>query len=249
MSKEINVNEVVKKYLLSELSKIFSGDEFQIELERGIDSLSEKALWRLLEALSFNFRLNGMFWCLSNNGFVWREEEVDCAQLTLTRMNPDIDAVTHSESIQNSPIAFRNYLISYFENHPDDDPEHLGQFRPSGKSIQYPFIFLLEEEGKLKLLDGSNRLIAHISKGENKIRAFIGKKIREENSRIGDSVFWLLRRLYERTEDKEEKSSILSVVKMLIKSSSDGFDAVQNYWIKHAKTEEVKKVGQKLISE
>lgn len=249
MTRNIDALDAAKIYIVAELSKIFSAENLQNGLVEGVHTLSEKQIWRLLEALSFTYRLNSMFWCLGDTSFSWREEEVDCTRLTLTRMNPYIDIVTHRDDIQGDPIKFRDYLIQYFRDNPDSDPEHLGQFRPSEKTIQYPVIFLKEEEGKLYLLDGSNRLVAHLLKGGNVINAIIGTKTQEGKPRIGDSTFWMLSRAFEKCATPEEKSAILSTVKIILGSSSDGAKAIQEYWIDHSKNEETKKAGRELLLE
>lgn len=248
MSEKINALDAAKIYIVAELSRIFSRDEAQGELKRGIDGLSEKEIWRLLEALSFNYRLNGLFECLSDEGYTWRTEEVEVGRIELTRMNPAIDAVTHSAAIQNNSIKFRDYLLKYFEEHPNDDPKHLGQFRPSGRPIQYPIVFLKEVEGKLKLLDGSNRFVAKLLSGDTTVAAIIGTKTKEGKPKFGDSIFLRLRKIHEKS-NAEEKASIVSVVKKLMQESADGRNAVEVYWVQHAKTEEMKREGEKLLEQ
>jgi hypothetical protein len=247
MNNKILSVDVAKMYIQAELSRIFSALEIQEELSRGINGLSEKELLRLLEALSFTYRLNPMFWYLSDDSYTWRKEEVNCDKLILTGMKPEIDAITHSDTIQNNPLKFRDYLLNYFGKYPSNDPEGLGQFRPSGKKIRYPTIFLIEENGKLKLIDGSNRLMATLLQGGTKISAIIGTKTANGKPHIGDSTFWLLRRLYERGDPKE-KEAVLLVVKKLMRENADGRKAIEEYWVKHVKDEEIKKVGRSLLS-
>lgn len=248
MSEKMNALDAARIYIVAELSKIFSRDEAQEELARGVNSLSEKETWRLLEALSFSYRLNGMFWYLSDDGYEWRIEEIEVARVTLTGMNPIIDAITHSDAVQNDPTKFRDYLLNYFKEHPKDDPKKLNQLRPSGKPIRYPTIFLKEDEGKLKLLDGSSRFIAYLLKGDTTVKTIIGKKTKEGKPRFGDSTFLLLRKMYEKGS-KEEKESILGVVKKLMHECSDGRSAVENYWVAHARDEETKKAGERLTQD
>jgi hypothetical protein len=244
--KKIPSIKVAQLYIISELSRIFSKNKIQVELARGIKKLPEKSLWRLLESLSFTYRLNSVFWYLSDKSYVWREESVDCATLALTGMNPAIDRVTHSDSIKNNPIKFRDYLAAYFKKYPHDDPKHLEQFRPHGKEIKYPWIILIEKEKKLKMLDGSNRLIAHLLNGGKKIKAIIGRKMGGGKERIGDSTFYLLRRVYEKSAGSD-RQAILKTVKILMSLGADGRDAVRSYWVNHARDEKVKKIGRSLL--
>ena len=66
--------------------------------------------------------------------------------------------------------------------------------------------------------------------------------------RVGDSTFYLLRYLYERSEETD-KGAILTTTRKLMKEASDGRKAVQSYWIDHARDEDLKKVGEKLLTE
>jgi hypothetical protein len=249
MAKNIERLDAAKIYMTAELSKIFSAEKIQDELTKELGVLSEKELWRFLEALSFTYRMNEMFRYLSDSSFTWREEEVGCRKLTLTGMNPEVDKVTHGSIVRNDPLKFRDYLLDYFKNHPNNDPEGLGQFRPSGKPIQYPTIFLREENGKLNLLDGSNRLVATLLQGGLKINAIIGMRTSDGKPRVGDSTFWLLRHLYEQG-DVNEKRSVISITKQLIQTSSDGKDAIKEYWIRHAPEDsEIRKIGESLIAQ
>lgn len=244
----VTVEEVAKYYLISELNKILPGESTQKELEENISKMSTKEMWRLLEALSFTYRLNGIFWRLSDDGLIWSKENIDCNNVVLTGMNPSIDKVTHTDVVSRNPLKFKDYLLEYFKKHPENDPEDLGQFRPRKFEITYPSIIVLEEEGKFLMLDGSNRLMAQVMGGENSVSAYVGKRSKPGKMRIGDSTFWLLRRVYEKG-DEETKQAVLTVIKRLIEASSDGKSAVETYWIEHARDETIKQVGEKLIEE
>lgn len=240
--------EVGKEYLIDELSRIFPEENFRKELVRDISKLSEKQLWRLLEALSFSYRLNKVFWLVSDDSYVWSKEKVSCNDLILSGMNPQINKVIFSKIVQNNPLKFRDYLIAYFKKYPKKDPEGLGQFRPKSVSIKTPTIYLFERDRKLRLFDGQNRFIAHLLAGNKKINAYVGRKVKAGKMRIGDSTFWLLRKVYEKG-NKPTKQAVITVVKELMKTSSDGKNAVKNYWISHVVNDEaLKKVGKKLIS-
>ena len=248
MTKTIPAIEIAKAYLLAELNKILPGDNFQNGLEDSIGKLSEQRVWRLLEALSFTYRLNGVFWSISDDSYVWNKEEVSCDSLVLTGMNPRVDIVTHSETIQNNPLKFRDYLITYFKKFPSSDPEGLEQFRPKGIVIKYPTILLIVKDEKLLLLDGSNRLMAHLLNGNSTINAYVGKKVKDGKMKLGDSTFWLLRHVYEKGDEKT-KQSVLTVIKELVNSSSDGKNAVETYWISHARDEKLKEAGKQILLE
>lgn len=246
MTKTIPAIEIAKAYLLAELNKIFPGDNFQNGLEDNIGKLSEQDVWRLLEALSFTYRLNGVFWSISDDSYVWSKEEVGCDSLVLTGMNPQVDKVTYSETIQNNPLKFRDYLTTYFVKFPNSDPEGLGQFRPKDITIKYPTIILTAKDEKFYLLDGSNRLMAHLLNGGNTMNAYVGRKVKDGKMKLGDSTFWLLRHVYEKG-DETTKQSVLTVIEELVNASSDGKDAVETYWISHVRDEKLKEVGKQIL--
>lgn len=240
--------EVGKYYLKSELGRIFPGEgKIRTVIDNRIDEISGKEFWRLFEALSFSYRTNYVFRFVGNSGYSWKEERWDVSQLTLTGMNLAINAVTFSPEIDRSPLKFRDYLKAYFADHSQDDPLKLEQLRPNSKPVDYSKILLREEEGKILLLDGSNRLINLMLSGDEEITGFVGRKNgKAETERIGDSTFILLKNLYVRG-DKKEKAAVLKVVRKLIDISSDGKDAVENYWIKHVRDEALRKVGRRLL--
>ena len=238
--------EVARAYLIAELSKIFSREKFQGELRKGINELPEKEIWRLLEALSFTYRLNGVFWSIGDSGLIWEKKKINCGKLMLTGMSPQIDRVTHSEVIQNNPLKFRDYLIKYFKKHPKDDPDGLGQFRPKDAPIKYPTIFLIRKEKKLYLLDGSNRMMACLLKGNEAMTAYVGKRVKAEKRKLGDSTFLLLRKIYE-TGDASLKRAVLLVTKELMVKSSDGRKAVKTYWVDHVRDKKLRKAGECLF--
>lgn len=157
-------------------------------------------------------------------------------------MRPSIDKITFSPEINGNPIKFKEYLLKYFEAHPHDDPEDLEQFRPNtNRTITYNKLFIVEENDKMKLLDGGNRLIAGLMQGQTKITAYIGREIdTEEKFRIGDSTFWMLGRLYNTTAP-ENKDTVLKTIELLVNISVDGKQAIQKYWLPNIKDPELKK--------
>lgn len=245
---KVSPEEVGRYYLKSELGRIFPGaGEFRVTIDKRIDGLDDYEFWRLFEALSFAYRLNYVFFFVGKSGVSWSEERWRISDLTLTGMKPDINAVTYSPEIERSPTKFRDYLKIYFNDHPQDDPKKLEQFRLNQKPVNYPWMILREEDGKIKLLDGTNRLIKLMFLGEEEIVAFVGRKnSKEDKARVGDSTFLLLRNLYGKG-DKTQKAAVLKVVRMLMNNSLDGASAVENYWVRHARDEALRKVGRRLL--
>ena len=249
MRAEVSRVEVGKYYLKAELCRVFPGPKsFRKTIDSQIDSIEEFEFWRFFEALSFAYRLNYVFHYVGNSSYSWNEERWSISNLTLTGTNPEINAITYSPEIERSPLKFRDYLKKYFFEHPKDDPQNLGQFRPEKKAVFFPKILLREEDGKILLLDGSNRLISLMFAGKESVEAFVGRKNgKEEKPRIGDSTFLLLRNLYVNSDEKV-KAATIKVTRKLIEMSTDGKGAVENYWIRHSSDEALRKVGRMLIA-
>jgi hypothetical protein len=247
--KKVSPEEVGKYYLKAEFHKLFpfSKPSALEEMEGFIDCLEGKTFWRVLEAMSFAYRINSVFRFVSGTARTWSEEEYNISDLKLTDMNPKIDKIIFSPEINQDPLKFRSYLLKYFENHPGNDPEGLDNFRPKDRKMIYPKILLRREEKGLLIFDGMNRLVASLLRGEKTIVAFVGRKTNTKGKpMVGDSVFCLLRRLHHNARG-EEKEAVLETVRQLISASRDGCDAVENYWVKHVRDEEEKEIGKKLL--
>ena len=246
LRKDVSPIEVGKYYLKVELSRIFPGKARGF-IEKGVEGLNNKEFWRLLEALSFSHRLNSVFWCVSDNSYSWSEERIQTRKVMLTGMTKAINKTIYSKEIDQDPLKFHDFLIKYFEKYKNEDPKKLGQLRPKEKSIVYPRILIKEEEGKLYIIDGMNRYIAQLLRGEKKILVFVGRKSREGKQRIGDSSFLLLRKAYKKGNE-EEKKAVLVIAEKLMKMSSDGKGAVRDYWVEHIRDDkETKEAGLLLL--
>lgn len=246
--KEVSRIEVGKYYLKTELNRLLPGKARSF-IEEGVDKLEGKELWRFLEALSLSYRLNGVFFAVSDDSFTWSEEEIYIKDVVITGMTQSINKVIFSEEINQDTLKFREFLLEYFEKHKKTDPQNLGQLRPKNKRIIYRRIIVKEDGGKYHIVDGMNRFTAQLLRGKKKVKAFVGRKTRHGKPMIGDSVFVVLRKAYE-LGNETEKKSVLTVVRKLIKYFSDGLSAMKNYWIEPAYgKKEVRNAGKKLLEE
>lgn len=250
LRKTVASSEIGRYYLKSEFNRLFLLDKkINNAIDERIDSLDENTFWRLLEALSFSLRLNWMFWFIGSDKFTWNEEVWQVENITLTGMDPNIDKVIHSEEINSNPLRFSEYLEKYFKLHPEDDPEGLEQFRNHSREVAYTKLTLRESDGKIKILDGSNRLMNLVRNGAREITAFVAHETNPKGKmKIGDSTFYLLRFLYEKSNEEDQKA-ILATTKRLMQEASDGKTAVKSYWVDHVRDEELKKLGKKLLTE
>ncbi len=246
LRKNVSPIEVGKYYLKVELSRIFPGKAKGF-IDAGIERLEKRDFWRLLEALSVSYRLNGIFWCVSDSSFSWSEERIQTEGVIITGMTKAINKIIFSKEINQDPLKFRDFLLKYFEGHKNDDPKKLGQLRPKREPIIYPRIMIKEEEGKLYIIDGMNRYIAQLLRDKKEITAFIGRRTRKGKQMFGDSSFLLLRKAYQKGNE-EEKKAVLKIVEKLMKISSDGKSAVQDYWVELVyNNKELREVGLSLL--
>jgi hypothetical protein len=230
--KDVPREEVAKYYLLAEFDRLYKAPEIRGETGIMLDYLEDRDLWRILQGMSLSYRMNGMFWIISDTRYTWSEEHWLASEAEFIEMNPAIDKVTKSPEINRNPLKFRDYLSEYFQAHPksEDDPEELGQFRPTGRSIAYPKLFTTIRDGQLKLVDGGNRLMALLQNGSDYFTAFTGRRTNPDGKpMLGDSVFFTLKGAHQKASP-EGKSAIEDTVRILLGQSRDGKDAIERYW-------------------
>lgn len=83
---QVAKEEVIRYYIESELGNIVSGDNWQPST-----ALEGKDLERLLEALSFTFRANGIFDVIQSGQYIWQKRQVKLDEILLTGMGEFID--------------------------------------------------------------------------------------------------------------------------------------------------------------
>lgn len=238
--------EIARYYLASEIGNALSGDNLQVRPD-----LSEKELWRLLEAFSHTYRANGVFHLLTDHGFDWYRTDIPVERITMTGMSPPLNKLIQSERINRSPIKLRDYLHSYFQQHPsaDDDLEQLNECRPRPVTSGLDIIIVREdEEGVIKMADGSHRFLSLLMDDRPTVTAYYAKQNGKPHKHMmGDTIFLTMRRLYTHAQDETEKQAVLATTKALIRSSHDWRDAIQIYWIDYHTTDEVAATARQLL--
>lgn len=242
--------ELARYYLGSELPNIIESHDSQVTqaVHHSIGQLQPHQVWRLLEALSYTFRINGVFSAVSDEGFDWKEVSLPTSAITLSGTQPHINDIVYSDEIQRDPQKFARYLNTYFTKYPqpNDDPKGLNEFRPRDHTITHDTLMTLERYGNIEMLDGTHRLIAMAMNGVDSIRCFSailnGKPRR---SRRGDSTFETLQKAYAHMPNHRE--AILEVTEALARQSLDGIDAIARYWVAHPRDPELKSAGQTLL--
>jgi hypothetical protein len=248
----ISAIEVAKYYLSTEFSKMFP-DLPTKEMEATIQKLSDSNIWALLEAISFTYRLNGVFYNISRTNYTWNEEVWHVKDLVMTGMDSNVNKIIFSEEIKGDAIKFRNYLLNYFEKNPSEDPEGLFSYKPKKVEIKLKKLLMKEQGGKVLMLDGSHRLVEMLLSSAENVTAYVGHpntKEAEEHPKglIGDSTFIMLTIMY-KNGNQEERNAVMTLLKELIQNSLDGKTATQKYWIDRMRDEEIKQAGMAVLQE
>jgi hypothetical protein len=237
----INVDKdtVAKYYIECELDNIVTGEN--IRLAEGLYHTNTS---RLLEALSFTYRANGVFDYLEGGQFQWNERVVSIDEITLGGMSPEITKVIYSDEVKQSP----HKLIEFVHNHPGD--KRFEEIQPRDVPENRQTLLLREEDGIIKMLDGSHRFLAMAMSGKTSFRAYIATATHNEaKPMIGDTVFLRMRRLWQKTTDPIFKASIEKTVVGMIRETSNGAHSVQIYWVDAAPNQEVRTAGKRLLEE
>jgi len=229
--------EVARAYLKVELGNIF-GTNIQSDngsIDNSLEELNDSQVTRLLEAVSYTYRMNGTFHKVTDESLDWMDVELPIDAIQLTKVEPHISEIIYSSGIKRNPLAFAALLGDYFADHPDidDDPRRLNQFRPK-PLIQDTRLITSELNDEIEIFDGNHRLVSAALLGAESVRAYAGiPNGKESISMKGDSVFLTLRLQYEKAVSPEEREYIIETCILLAKSSTDGYRAIQEYWVNH----------------
>jgi hypothetical protein len=250
--KDVDRLELARNYLRAELPTIIATHSQTVTeaINDSLERLNEERMWRLLEALSYTFRMNDVFSCITNQALDWYELELPLGAITLGGTKPSTNKLVYSPTVKRNPILFARYLNRYFKAHPDigDDPEDLNDFRPKDREVVHNIVMTRERAGKIVMLDGTHRLIAQAMLGADSIHTYSATpNAKRPLSMVGDSSFLTLRKMYERYQNLEQREAIKDVTTMLARSSSDGRHAIKAYWIEYPRTPLLKEAGEDIL--
>lgn len=233
----VDKGTVARYYIECELDNIITGNDIQLR-EDGYSS----NMPRLLEALSFTYRANGIFDYIEGGKYRWEKRVVSLEQIVLTGMGEALTDIIYSDEVRQSHLRF----VDYIKNHSND--ERLGELKPRIVPHDRQMLILREEQDRLEMLDGSHRLLSMVMNGVKSVEAYVAIAITEgPKPMIGDSVFLRLRILWQQTEDPLLKKAIENTVIGMIQVTSNGRQSVNAYWIKMAPTEGVRTIGRLLL--
>lgn len=253
LRENISALEIAKYYLEIEFSKLFKTMDVAL-VHESLDKLAESKVWALLEAISFTYHLNGVFFKLAREGYTWNEELWSVGAIVLTGMDTHVNKVIYSEEVKGDAIKFKNYLLNYFEKNKDSDPQKLFSYKPTNKEMRYTKLIATRRNNKIAMLDGSHRLTELLLNGTKEVHLFVGHPSGAEpeeskKTLIGNSTLILLKMLYTQGND-EEKQAVLTVVKEIIAKTLNGKEAARRYWIENIYNDEaLKQIGERLLKE
>ncbi len=254
ITQHVPATAVARYYLEVEFSKLFKVDTSEIAevITKSLQELSENSVWALLEAMSFTYHLNGVFYKVSKENYSWHEEVWQIKDVILTGMDQKANKVIFSEEVNGDPVKFKSYLQNYFKTVGTKDSEGLLSYKPSNKDVRFKKLLMIEEQGKLKMLDGSHRLVEMFLTGSEEITAYVGHPKSETlertaKARVGNSTFILLTILFKQGTESEKKA-VMTVTNQLLKNTTDGKDAVQKFWVDRQRDEEIKSAGLEILS-
>lgn len=247
--------DVAKSYLEIELFKFFKKPTKETAniIVTTVRNLKDSRVWALLEAMSFTYHLNGVFYNISRENYTWNEEVYHVNDLVLTGMDSKANKVIFSKGVDGDAIKFKDYLLSYFEGSDESDPEGLLSYKPSNKEIVFEKLLMKENDGMILMLDGSHRLVEMLLSDIDEVTAYVGHpdNADAENNpkyRIGSSTFIMLTIMFKRG-NSEEREAVLTLIKQLINTSVDGKKAFKKYWIDRQRDEEIKKAGIEILGD
>lgn len=235
---DVDKDEVAKYYIQCELDNIIVGDNIRLR-----DDAYSTDIPRLLEALSFTYRANSVFDYVEGGQSRWEKREVSIDDIVLTGMGEDLTEIIYGDQVQRNPRKF----VEYIKSHQDD--ERLTQISSRHVSENRKTMILREDDGKLKMLDGSHRFLSMVMNGATSVSAYIAILAdKSAKPMIGDTIFLRLRKLWEQTQDPVFKSSIEQTVLGMLAETENGASSVEAYWVSMAPNEELRLVGQRLIN-
>lgn len=235
----LDKDTVATYYIECELDNIVAGDNIQIR-----EGLYHSSLSRLLEALSFTYRANGVFDYIESGRFRWEERTVAVDDITLTGMGDVLTPIIYGPEVQRRPRTF----VQYIRDHPDD--ERLHELKPREVPANRSTVLLRERDGEVTLLDGSHRFLSMMMNGATSVHAYVAVPIDTTTKpMIGDTVFLRLRRLWQETDDPSFRQSIEHTVAGMIAATSNGGRSVELYWVSMGPSDEIQAVGKRLIEQ
>ena len=173
--RKVEVSEIQRSYILSELSKAVSEKDrqssFVKKLAGFLDALDANEIMNFTRLLSNDYRKNAVYSYITKADFEWYEVEAPVDKVYLTQTNDKESAILASLS---SPWNLK-CLIEKIQKR---ETAGLEDFLDKGVVIEEPAIAIYEkekeeEEPRIKLIDGIHRTPPALAKNKSEILIFI----------------------------------------------------------------------------
>lgn len=237
--------DVARGYLAVELQNTLGHDlqGSRGDIGQSLGALDEHQVFRLLEAVSYTYRMNGAFHVISDQSYDWQQVEIPLDSVRMTAMNPGLNEVIFSEEVQRSPAKMAGFILK------NQDIRQYDELRPRDAVLPSSNLIVVEKSDGLDIMDGNHRVVVAAALGVSSVRAFMGVRNGSESKHmVGDSVFLTLRLQYEKLPDGPERQAILTTCESLAGSSTDGVQALQRYWVDNAQFADTVSAGQRMLS-
>lgn len=188
----------------------FPNSKFIKEFAQGVQNKVLPQLTPLEKILVFSgVSMNWQADFLLDETVKWQKKRLKLESLYLTGTNPEWNAII-IDKCQRSPKKFREFLKS--------KPEAKKIFSKA-KFSAYP-ILVRVEDGKMKVFDGMNRVIASLRDGRKDISVWIAKSSNSPKPKIEPHVIYDFLRSYHRKINTDRRE-LITALKFLRKSYSN----------------------------
>ncbi len=251
-ARNVDRREVAREYLKGEFARWFVSKAQSVgrAIDQMVDSLEDGELWRLLEGIGASFRLNAVFFEITDEGVDWHDLELPIGAIRMSGIDRTVDKVLGSKAIGWDPLRFADWL----RDNPcpltsEEVESNFDEFRPRKGGVRHPMITVVESNNRLTMRDGSHRLIAQALEGRETTRAFVavpnGKRHR---SMGGDAIYIRLLSVgLPKTRRPKDRDTLVAAAELIARSSSDGLHSLEELWYPWQRKLAVKRLGAELI--
>jgi hypothetical protein len=222
--------ELAKKYLKDELSRMFSNSIEDIN--DYLKSLDDETLNRLLFALSTILRANSMHEFITDDSLSWRIESIQISNTFLEGFhNHEITDLLRTPDINHNPQK----LIEYIKNDNGFRIKYEELIKPRTYNPD-DILFgrrLVNAGDRMQIIDGGHRLINLVLNRVKSCKVYVYDFDSRKNSKssIPQSIFFWLKRLFvgNQQQDVQKFSDALSFI---TSNSEDKFDGIERYLVR-----------------
>ena len=130
---------------------------------------------------------------INNEGVSWKLETVPLEKIVMTGTSPEWNNII-LEKAERDPMKLRKLF---------EDENVRNVFRGS-KFTDDPILIREDEEGKYKVLDGMNRVIAAARDRVDQVKAYVGRSIEKSKTEVEPHVVYDFIRAYQQRGGNEE---------------------------------------------